>query len=121
MADTQQLVERYLGAFNETDPDRRRALVEGLYERDCSYVDPHVELSGPEQIAAFIGETQERFPGYVFKLGGPVDAHHNQARFQWHAGPVGETEPTFVGFDVIVTGAERVRSVYGFMDAAPAS
>jgi hypothetical protein len=121
MADTYQLVERYLAAFNETDPDRRRALVDALYERDCTYVDPHVELNGPEQIASFIGETQQRFPGYEFRLGGPVDSHHKQARFQWHASPVGESEPTFVGFDVIVTGEDGVRSVYGFMDAAPAA
>jgi len=31
MANAQDLVERYLGAFNETDPTRRRALVNELY------------------------------------------------------------------------------------------
>ena len=106
-------VERYIATFNEADGERRRAKLMALYMPDGTYTDPHVELHGPEQIDAFIASTQERFPGYEFRLGGPVDAHHNQARFQWHAGPAGDSEPTFVGFDVIVTddarGSGRVR------------
>ena len=121
MPNVQDIVERYLGAFNETDPTRRRALVDELYAADSTYVDPHVELRGPEQVERFIAETQERFPGFQFTLGGPVDAHHSQARFQWHAGPAGNGGPQYVGFDVIVTDGERVRSVYGFMDSAPAA
>jgi hypothetical protein len=119
MANVQDLVERYLGAFNETDPTRRRALVNELYDAESTYVDPHVELRGPAQVERFIAETQERFPGFEFRLGGPVDSHHSQARFQWHAGPAGSDEAAYVGFDVIVAEGERLRSVYGFMDAAP--
>jgi hypothetical protein len=56
----------------------------------------------------------------VFRLRGDVDAHHDQARFQWQAGP--EEQPDlFVGFDVIVTEDGRIRRVYGFSDAAPAA
>ena len=120
MADMQHIVERYLGAFNETDPNERRAMLGELYTAESTYVDPHVELRGPEQLEAFIASTQERFPGYRFTLGSEIDAHHSQARFQWHAGPEGEEEPVYVGFDVLVLDGERVRSVYGFLDGAPA-
>src|SRR5947209_2069124 len=116
----QELIERYLAAFNETDPNRRRELLESLYTSDSTYTDPHVDLRGPDQIDSFIAQTQERFPGVTFTLGGPVDAHHDQARFQWQAGPA-EQPDQFVGFDVIVADERRIRSVYGFMDAAPAS
>ena len=78
-----------------------------------------MELRGPEQLEQFIASTQERFPGYRFRLGGPIDAHHNQARFQWYAGPPTAEDPVYVGFDVLVTDGEYVRSVYGFMDVAP--
>ena len=54
-----------------------------------------------------------------FTLGGPVDAHHNQARFQWRAGPA-DAPDQYAGFDVIVTEDGRIRSVYKFMDAAHA-
>ena len=44
---------------------------------------------------------QQQFPGFVFTLGGAVDAHHDQARFSWHLGPAG-AEPVVIGFDVAV-------------------
>jgi SnoaL-like domain len=119
MDNAQTVVERYLEAFNETDADRRATLLETLYDADSVYTDPHVEARGPGQIGAFIEQTQERFPGHSFALHGPVDAHHGQARFQWQAGP--QEEPCrYVGFDVIVAEDGRIRSVYGFIDAAPA-
>jgi SnoaL-like domain len=121
MADIQEIVDRYIATFNEADADRRRAEISALYGAHGTYTDPHVELRGPEQIDAFIASTQERFPGYEFRLGGPIDAHHNQARFQWHAGPAGDSEPAYVGFDVLVTDDGRVRDVYGFLDAASGS
>jgi hypothetical protein len=119
MQDAQSLVTRYLKAFNETDAERRRELLEVLYTPDCRYTDPHVDLQGAEQIDGFIKQTQERFPGFTFTLGGTIDAHHDQARFQWRAGPA-DAPDTYVGFDVIVAEDGRIRNVYGFMDAAPA-
>jgi hypothetical protein len=120
MQDVQTLITDYLDTFNETDADRRRSLLKALYTPDCTYTDPHVELQGAEQINGFIEQTQARFPGFTFTLGGPIDGHHNQARFQWHAGPADAPE-TYVGFDVIVAADGRIRNVYGFMDAAPAA
>jgi hypothetical protein len=120
MQDAQMLVTRYLQTFNETDVERRRELLEALYAPDCTYTDPNVDLHGPEQIGAFIAQTHEQFPGVTFTLGGPIDAHHDQARFQWHAGPA-EAPDAYVGFDVIVAEDDRIRNVYGFIDAAPAA
>ncbi|HEX9481653.1 MAG TPA: nuclear transport factor 2 family protein [Solirubrobacteraceae bacterium] len=120
MTNANQIVERYLDVFNQTEPARRRELLEQLWLEDGTYTDPHVEVRGPEGVDAFIAQTQERFPGYTFTLGSEIDAHHDQARFQWHAGP--DDEPAqYVGFDVIVTDGGRIRNVYGFMDAAPAA
>src|SRR2546421_12993499 len=65
-------------------------------------------------------DTRDAIPGVTFTLGGPIDAHHNQARFQWHAGPAAAPD-SYVGFDVIVAEDGRIRNVYGFMDAAPAA
>jgi hypothetical protein len=118
MTDPTQIVDRYLEAFNETDPARRRELVEALFTEESTYTDPQVELRGPAELDGFIAQTQGQFPGFTFTLGGPIDAHHEQLRFQWHAGPV-EAPDQFIGFDVIVTDDGRIRNVYGFMDAAP--
>jgi hypothetical protein len=120
MDDPKELAERYIASFNETDAARRRQLLDMLYASDSRYIDPHVDLQGTEEINGFISATQERFPGFTFRLAGAVDAHHDQARFQWHAGPADDPDQ-YVGFDVIVTEDGRIRSVYGFMDAAPAA
>src|SRR6478609_1247434 len=120
MSNFGDLVKRYIDTFNETDPQRRRAALEALYTSDAGYTDPHHELKGPQQIDEFIAATQEAFSGYVFTLGSEIDAHHDQARFNWNATAPGDTEPAYVGFDVIVADDGRVREVYGFMDRAPA-
>jgi hypothetical protein len=116
----QELAERYLDTFNETDPDRRRALLAAVYTEQAGYTDPHVELSGTDQIDAFIAQVQESMPGLRFGLHGPVDSHHGQARFQWHAGTA-EQPKALIGFDVIVTTEGRIERVYGFTDAEPAA
>ena len=57
----------------------------------------------------------------MFTIGGPVDAHHVQARFSWHLGPSG-AEPVVIGFDVaVMNGGGQIRTVYGFLDKVPAA
>lgn len=121
MGDFQDTVARYIASFNETDGSRRRELLGQLYSDDARYTDPAHDLLGAGAIDEFISGTQERFPGYVFSLGSAVDAHHNQARFQWHATAPGAAEPEYIGFDVLVTDDGRVRNVYGFLDRAPSA
>jgi hypothetical protein len=112
------VVRRYLDAFNDTDEKRRRATIGELYSETADYVDPHVALKGPAQIDAFIAGVQQKYPGVVFRLGSAVDAHHDQARFTWHAGPPGE-KPLAIGFDVLVFERGRIAKVYGFYDQLP--
>jgi len=120
MQEPTQLVETYIASFNETDAARRRQLLDSLYTADSTYTDPTVDLRGPSQIDSFIAQTQDHFAGYTFRLRGPVDAHHEQLRFQWQAGPSEEPD-RYVGFDVIVADDGRIRNVYGFLDSVPAA
>ena len=117
----EDLAQRYIDAWNETDPVARRTAVNELFSEDARYVDPLALAQGREAIAATIGPVQEQFPGFVFRLAGPVDAHHEQARFTWELGPAGQEAP-IVGFDVAVTdGAGRLQMVLGFLDKVPAA
>ena len=84
-----ELAQRYIDTWNETDPSARRAAVDQLYTEDARYVDPMAVADGREAIASMIGAVQEQFPGFRFRLAGPVDGHHNQARFGWELGPDG--------------------------------
>jgi SnoaL-like domain len=115
----QELIERYLAAWNETDAVKRRELVDAVWAPDGSYTDPLADVHGREAIDQLIGAVQQQFPGFVFTLGGAVDAHHDQARFSWHLGPEGAAEPVVIGFDVAVVEQDRIGSVYGFLDKVP--
>jgi hypothetical protein len=113
------LIERYLACWNETEPTARRKLIDDLWAEDASYIDPMAEAHGRDAIDATIAAVQGQFPGLVFTPVGSVDAHHRQARFTWGLGPEG-VEPIVIGFDVAVTdGDGRLTTVLGFLDKVP--
>ena len=116
--DTTQ-VQRYIAAWNETEPQARRRAVAALFTEDARYVDPLVDVRGHDGIEAAIVAVHDQFPGWVFRLAGPVDAHHDQVRFTWSLGPEGE-EPPVIGSDVAVTDGDGCFArVSGFLDRVP--
>jgi hypothetical protein len=119
MSTFDQLAERYIAVWNETDPESRRRGVEQLWSENGRYVDPIADAHGRDAIERTIAAVQDQFPEFVFRLAGPVDAHHNQLRFSWELGPAGGEAP-IVGFDVAVTdGDGRLETVLGFLDKVP--
>jgi hypothetical protein len=124
LSDATVLAERYITAWNTTDPAARRQAVDELYTDDARYVDPLVDARGREAIDATIAAAQARFPGFVFRLAGPVDAHHDLVRFTWDLRPAGapdDDEAPVVDSDVAVSDAQgRLQTVLGFLDRVPA-
>jgi hypothetical protein len=119
MTATTDLADRYLAAWNETDPGARRTAIEDLVADDVRYTDPLVEAEGRDAFDATVAAVQEQFPGFVFRLAGPADAHHDQVRFSWEFGPAGADAPV-AGFDVAVVDDDgRIRTVLGFLDRVP--
>jgi SnoaL-like domain len=113
------LAERYVSTWNETDPVALRKAVDDLFAKDARLIDPLGVSEGREAIAATIAQVQRQFPDFQCRLAGPVDGHHDQARFGWELGPDGDEAP-IAGFDVVVTDGEgRLRSVLGFLDKVP--
>ncbi|SEG89031.1 Ketosteroid isomerase-related protein [Nonomuraea solani] len=115
-----ELVQRYLAAWNETDAAARQAILAEVFAEDAVYTDPLVSVRSRDGLDATIAAVQGQFGGLVFSLAGAVDAHHDIARFTWHLGPK-DGEPIVVGFDVAVIGADgRISQVLGFLDKVPA-
>lgn len=113
------VIARYLACWNETDPAARRSLIDEVWATDAVYTDPLAQARGHAEIDATIGAVQQQFPGLMFTLAGPVDAHHRQTRFTWGLGPEGG-EPLVIGFDVAVTDDDdKIRTVLGFLDKVP--
>jgi hypothetical protein len=109
----------YLACWNETDSTTRRELIAKTWADDASYIDPVVDAHGHDAIDAAIAATQGQFPGHVFTLAGPVDTHHDVARFSWGLGRDGD-DPLVIGSDVASVDADgRLARVVGFLDKVP--
>jgi hypothetical protein len=116
-----EVVDRYLQVWNETDPDARAAAAGAVFADDVSYVDPLLAVEGREALVQAIGAVQQQFPGFAFQPAGVVDGHHTQLRFGWELGPQGAPEAPVAGFDVaVLDGSGRIRAVHGFLDRVPA-
>jgi hypothetical protein len=114
------LVERYLTAWNETDPQVRRELVGALWAADGVYTDPLASVTGADAIDQVIAGAQKQFAGLLFVRGDVLDAHHNIARFTWELVAEVGADPLVVGFDVaVVDDDEKITAVYGFIDKMP--
>jgi hypothetical protein len=77
------IANRYIGLWNETDAQRRRALIARAWTEDASYVDPLMKGEGHGGIDAMIAGVQERFPGHRFSLRGDPEGHNDRIRFSW--------------------------------------
>ncbi|AIJ23096.1 nuclear transport factor 2 family protein [Amycolatopsis methanolica] len=119
MTDYTALAQGYIDVWNETDADKRRALVEELFTPEALFTDPIGSVRGTAAIDEFIGAAQAQFAGLEFSLGGAVDGHHDQARFMWHLSAPGATEPLAIGFDVVVVEDGRIERLLGFLDKVP--
>ncbi|MBL7259320.1 nuclear transport factor 2 family protein [Paractinoplanes lichenicola] len=119
MIDIAQLVGRYVATWNDTESAHRRAEIDAIWEPDGRYFDPVNAATGPDQIDAMISGFHRLHPGVTFRPAGPIDAHHELARFGWEFGPEAG-EPIATGMDVIAhTANGRLATVYGFFDPAP--
>ena len=114
MTEITTIVNDYIAAWNESDPARRRELVDRAFAADARYLDPHFAGEGAEGIDAMIAGVQEQFPGHGFELVDGPDAHHDRVRFTWHLqGPDG---PVAVGTDFATTAQDgRLADVTGFL------
>jgi hypothetical protein len=115
MTDITTIVDGYIAAWNETDADRRRALVADAFTDDASYVDPLMTGDGTDGIAAMIGGAQQQFPGHRFELSAGPDAHHDRVRFAWTL--VGNGAPVAAGVDFATLADDgRLQAVTGFLE-----
>lgn len=119
MTHIDELIARYIATWNETDAAARRAAIGEIWTEDGVYTDPMGVAEGQAAIDATIAAVQQQFPGFTFRLAGPVDAHHDIARFTWELGPE-QGEALVVGFDVaVITAGGRISGIHGFLDKVP--
>jgi hypothetical protein len=121
MSNANESVVRYLAAWNEPDAARRRELVAKAWAEDGTYIDGARDGRGHDEISAMIGKAQDHFPGYRLHIASGIETHHDYVRFSWAAGGTAEAPLYIKGTDfAVLAGDGRLKSVVGFVDAAPA-
>ena len=116
MENLADLIDRYIAMWNETDAERRRALIARTWTEEANYLDPVLQGDGPTGIDAMVRGVHQRFPEHRFRRTSEVDTHHDCVRFSWELGPQGGS-PVVSGTDFGVVAADgRLRTVTGFFD-----
>jgi len=122
MTDINTIVANYIAAWNQTDPDKRRAVIADTWTEQGSYLDSHRDSTGHDAIDAMIGAVQQMFPGYRFRLCSGIEKHHDRVRFSWQAGGAADAPLFFAGTDFATIGPDgRFAAVTGFTDAMPSA
>jgi SnoaL-like domain len=120
MSNVNESVVRYIAAWSERDPKRRRELVAKTWTEDGTYIDRAREGRGHDSIDAMIAKAQEHLPGYRLNLASGIEAHHEYVRFSWVAGGTADAPLYIKGTDfALIADDGRLKSVVGFIDAAP--
>lgn len=112
-----QLVDRYFTMWNETDPVRRGDVIAATWSRDARYVDPLLAAEGYEGLDKMVAGVHQQYPGYRFRLMGPIDMHHDRVRWSWELAAPDSSDPVAAGIDVATLASDgRLGEVVGFFE-----
>ena len=112
------IVGKYFEMWNETDPARRRAVVEAVWTPDAQSIDPIASVTGWQAIEQFVITLQTQYPAHAVLLDGEVDEHHDRIRFSWVIkNPAGKV--ILSGIDCVRLAKDgRFAELTGFFDGA---
>ncbi len=118
---TKETVEAYMAVWNETDEDKRRALLAKVWAAGATYTDPMAHAAGAEELVALVSGFHTQMPGAKIVQTSAIDEHHGRLRFGWAMkGPDGSTR--MEGIDVGELAEDgRLRSILGFFGPLPAA
>ena len=108
------VIEKYDRAWNASDRDERRRLLEDALTDDCEMVEPRGRFQGRPAIFERITGFSERFPGARVEITTQVDEHSEFARYGWE---IIDREGSLMleGIDVVERAADgRLRRVVMF-------
>ncbi|MEO8057907.1 MAG: hypothetical protein ABI671_06245 [Burkholderiales bacterium] len=114
----QNIIERYLSMWNESDPDRRHEIVKGLWADDGENVSRRFDIRGVDEIVRRVDQAHTDWvqsKGFIFKAAGAADSHNHLILLPWEMAPRKGGMPEARGTDVFVlNGDGRIQSLYHF-------
>src|SRR3972149_5581812 len=117
---TKETVEAYMAVWNETDEDKRRALLAKVWAASATYTDPMAHAAGAEELVALVSGFHTQMPGAKIVQTSAIDEHHRRLRFGWAMkGP--DRSPRGEGIDIGGRAGEGPdRRSLGFCGPLPA-
>jgi hypothetical protein len=117
--DVEAVVAAYGASWAETDPDRRRALLEQAWADDGVYEDPTGRAEGRDALVDHIGGFQQAMAGHSIELRSGVDTYGSVFRFAWAmCDPTGAEVMEGVDFGDL-SGDGRIARIQGFFGPLP--
>ena len=71
------VVDAYLAAYGEPDPDVRAVRIDAAWADQCRLIDPPAVGEGRAGVSGLADALQGQFPGHAFRRSTAVDAHHD--------------------------------------------
>jgi len=110
------LIRNLQGVFGENDPERRRAVINEIYNEDVVFYDPRKGVyRGRDEIDRIAGVIRATHPDFTYQPIAEPEEVGDGGRVQWVSGRPGEA-PEYAGTDFIVTRDGRITAIYLFFD-----
>jgi uncharacterized protein (TIGR02246 family) len=120
-SDVTDLLDRYVAAWNEADPERRRAAVSGLYSERAVLVTPSQVVNGGDAILERMCEVFAEYvaPGdHRFRRTAST-GHHRSVVLHWELAGDGQVVAGS-GLNVLLIGPEgRIEADHQFRELEP--
>jgi hypothetical protein len=119
MHEAQELADRYVAAWNETDTTRRRSAIAALWTSTGEHYVGTREVRGYDALEARIASSHEknvRGCGNRFRAVKDARTLHNAVTFHWEMLPSDRDEVLATGLEFLLLDAEgRIRIDYQFI------
>lgn len=118
MDSPQQLADRYIAAWNETDAARRREAIAALWAPDGEHYVGEREVRGHAALETRVIGSHEKWVrdgGYRFRAARDARKLHDAVTFHWEMTPAGGGAVEARGFEFLLIDAQgRIRVDYQF-------
>jgi uncharacterized protein len=113
-----ELMNRYMGLWNEPDAELRRKSITELWVEDGAQFTSQNEYHGYKALEGRVEAAYEQFVekgGFVFRLAGDINAHHDAVKFNWEMVPAAGGEAAATGLIFLLLSDDgRIRFDYQF-------
>lgn len=120
MTDVGEFTEHYVAVWNEPDANTRRTAIAEIWSEDALACTGAADYAGLPAIEARVTKAHEEFvaqKGFLFRVIGTADAHHDGVRLHWEMIPAGGGDAVSSGVQFLLLDADgRVRYDYQFID-----